>query len=177
MHPVPNFVTQEEHDSIAKAHMRLDALFQRGIEQALSGTVVKAPGTRAWKGAAARHGRCGAGKRLRRDTTAVIPHTIGALHHRWLWLETYLNDGALDELISNRVRDEARHFWNAVDEATLKLKALVEMGERVDAKLRAIDAAIEAFDVLQRVVNDAVPPQYKVAVLSLNRRIKRALAA
>jgi hypothetical protein len=74
------------------------------------------------------------------------------------------------------VRFEGQHFWLALDEAIVKLKALTELGARVDSKLLAIDETIVAFDVLKNVMH-AIPAQYKLRVHQLRAAIKKALAA
>lgn len=102
---------------------------------------------------------------------------VGALHERTLWIETYVTKGALDEQISDRVRFEGRHFWNALDEAKLKLRALADLGARVDVKLRALDSAIELLNVQQIVMNDAIPERYKLQLRQVAAAVKRALAA
>jgi hypothetical protein len=143
MHP-KHWINDEEQDSIAKAHIRLDELFAQRLEENPE------------------------------DATATM---LAALHHRVLWLGTYINDGALDEQISDRVRAEAKHFWLALEEATLKLKALSELGARVDRKLDALDRALELLEVQDRIINEAVPASYKLRVRRLHAAVKQALAA
>jgi hypothetical protein len=139
--------------------MRLDGLFSQHLEHARE--MQERPGIRGWLA------------RLRFPGATMI----AALHHRVLWWGTYINEGALDEQISDRVRAEAEHFWNALDEATLKLNALAVLGARVDRKLMALDRALELLEVQERVINDAVPASYKLRVRRLHAAVKEALAA
>lgn len=158
MHP-KHWINDEERDSIAKAHMRLDSLFAQHLER-----IEAAQSRRGLRGWFAR----------RRYAGATM---IAALHHRVLWWGTYINEGALDEQISDRVRAEAKHFWLALDEATLKLDALAALGSRVDRKLAALDHALELLEVQERIINDAVPASYKLRVRQLHAAVKDALAA
>lgn len=168
MHP-KNWLTPEQEDSIGAAHLRTHALFERHLAEA----------AKPWKRAS--RIKNGAGKRLRRRDAAGINATmLAALKHEVLWLGTYVNHGALDEQISNRVRDEARHFWNAKDEASIKLVALAEMGKRIDLKLEALSDAFEIINQLdfqKFVINDAVPWQYRLQLKKVAAAIKQALAA
>jgi hypothetical protein len=162
MHPDGHWISAEEKDSIAKAHQRLDGLIEQHLARVLAAQML--PGE--------------AGEQARRDFPQAS--MISALHHRVLWWDTYINRGALDEQISNRVREEAKHFWLAVDEATLKLEALAELGAKVDKKLAAFDKALALFGVRENVINEAVPLEYKLNRLEVKRvhaAVKKALAA
>lgn len=148
MHP-KNWLTPDDEDSIAKAHQRLNALFEKHLAETDPNS----------------------------EPAATQATMIAAIHHRMLWWETYITRGALDEQISDRVRYEAAHFWRALDEATLKLNANAEFCERIDKKLKALDAAIELLDYQKHVMNDAIPAEYKLRFRQLASAIKQALAA
>lgn len=151
MHP-KNFISDAEHDSIGKVHMRLDLAFLKYLEDAAAeGKPVTDPG--------------------------VAGTMMGALQHRQAYLEWYINHGALDEQISDRLRYEMRHVWGILNEASLKLKAISEFSGRLDVKLKAISSAIELLDFQQHVMNDAVPPEYKFRLNRLASEIRQALAA
>jgi hypothetical protein len=178
MHP-RNFVTKQEEDSIAKVHMRADTVIAEHLERQLCSRFVLQNSNKPWRGGAARHGLNGAGKWLRARET---PHDVNvsilaSLHHRLLWQDLYINHGALDEQISNRVRYEARHFWNAKDEATLKLQELVRIAQEQAEAFASWGVAVASFfDIQKRVMNDAIPAHYKLAFSKLSHQIKRALA-
>lgn len=158
MHP-KNWLSGEEQDSIAKAHMRLDALFSAHLERVAEQQ--KRRGVRGWLA------------RLRFPGATMM----AALHHRVLWWGTYVNEGALDEQISDRVRAEAKHFWLALEEATLKLNALAALSAKVDAKLAAIDKAIELTRVQELIIDAAIPAEHKLRLSRAAKAVKRALAA
>lgn len=169
MHPT-NYLDGKE-DSIADAHMRLDRQFQRAL------TEYNRPRRKA---RALRHGRNGSGKRVRLNQAGASVVMLAALKHRQMWMENYIGEGALDEQISNRVRDESKVFWLARDEANIKLLELARQCKRVDLKLEALGEAfgiINQLDFQKFVLNDAVPWQYRLQLKRVAAAIKQALAA
>lgn len=142
-----------EEDSIAKAHVRVDTAFWKYLEEAREkGVPILDPG--------------------------VQQTLLESVKHRQAFLEWYINRGALDEQISDRVRAELRHVYLAIDEVTLKLNALAQLCDKADVKLKAYDAALSlGFDVQKNVINDAIPAFYKMRWRLVSLAVKRALAA
>lgn len=168
MHPKSMGITPAEEDSISKARERLDAAYALHLEQL----------GKPWRVAKYRRLRkSGAGKRLMLKQGDAVPTLIASHAHRLLWLEVYINRGALDEQISDRVRYEARHFWAALEGAQTRLIALVKMTNELIERAKLIGVALSWLDVQKIVMCDAVPHRYKMKLTQVASMVKRALAA
>jgi hypothetical protein len=165
MHPDGHWIKPEEKDSIAKAHQRLDSQIFEHLKRIKE--LQEHPGEE------------GDWARQHFPQASIM----AALHHRVLWWDTYINRGALDEQISNRVRAEMQHVHLLTDEAVLKLRSLIDFCEQADTaarlrhKMSRAAHELEKLNDMQDRMNDAVPMQYKLQFKRMYVAMKKALAA